>query len=361
VRRLGQIAPVTQLNPTDGRRAMSYIKAISGLDLAEHRRPLDGRWIFVRASGQRIDLRINTLPTLYGEDFTLRILDRDTQLRTMDALGLTRRQVNDVAAMLNSTDGLILVTGPTGAGKTTTLYAFLNYLNDGKRKINTIEDPIEYALPGVRQSQVHSQIEVDFPELLRSVLRQSPDVILIGEIRDALTAQTAIRAANSGHLVFATLHAGVAGAAVQSMFGWDVGPLFVSTCLRGVITQRLIRTLCPECKAPIDMRDAPLAFDEVRQWLEPGQGDAMYAHRGCPKCLHTGYAGRTGLFEIMPITRRIRGLIAAQAPAASIESEAIAEGMIEFRRGGLLHVASGKTSAEEIIRVVPPEHLGVED
>lgn len=359
-RHLGVLARLDTLSSAFGRRCMNYLKAASGMDIAEHRRPLDGRWIFQRRNGSRIDLRINTLPTLHGEDFTLRLLDRDQQLRTIDGLGLMDRQRGDLLGMLNSPSGLILVTGPTGAGKTTTLYACLNYLNDGKRKINTIEDPIEYALDGVRQSQVVTGLGVDFPELLRSVLRQSPEVIMIGEIRDQLTAQTAIRAANSGHLVFATLHAPVAAAAVQSMLAMGIAPHFLSTCLRGVVAQRLFRTLCDDCRLPIDVSEAPQTFDEVRGWLEPGQGNTIYAAVGCDKCRNAGYAGRRGLFEVLTASPRVRMMISREAQGSEIEKTAIDEGMLEFRRLGLLQVGCGLTTTEEIIRVVPSEHLGID-
>src|SRR5207237_1310142 len=192
-----------------------------------------------------------------------------------------------------------------GAGKTTTLYACLNYLNNGQRKINTIEDPIEYALAGVRQSQVNPRLEVDFPELLRSVLRQAPDVIMVGEVRDPVTAETAVRAANSGHLVLATLHAPVAAGAIQSMLSLGVHPHFLSSSLRGVIAQRLIRTLCPKCKTSFDLTDSVHTFDEVRPWLEPGQGQVLYGPVGCAACRMNGYAGRTGVFELLTVTRPI--------------------------------------------------------
>lgn len=360
VRHLGIMMQLDSLDVTQGRRCLNYIRAMAGLDVGEHRRPLDGRWIFPRLGGRKVDLRINVLPTLYGEDITLRILDRDQQVRTLENVGLLPKQRSDLLGMLNSPSGLILVTGPTGAGKTTTLYACLNYLNNGTRKINTIEDPIEYAVEGLRQSQVNPAVELDFPELLRSVLRQSPEVIMIGEIRDRVTAQTAIRAANSGQLVLATLHAPVAAAAMQSMFALDVSPHFLSTCLRGVIAQRLFRTACPECRVAIDIGETPLTFEEVRRWLEPGAGNVIFAAAGCKTCLRTGYASRRGLFEVLTITRRVRNLIARSAPSLEIENAAIEEGMIEFRRGGLLQVGNGVTTTEEILRVVPSEHLGVD-
>jgi type II secretory ATPase GspE/PulE/Tfp pilus assembly ATPase PilB-like protein len=262
-------------------------------------------------------------------------------------------------AMLHSPGGLILVTGPTASGKTTTMYAGLHYLNDGSRKINTIEDPIEYAVDGIRQSQVNPQIEVDFPELLRSVLRQSPDVIMIGEIRDMVTAQTAVRAANSGHLVLATLHAPTAAGAVQSMLNLGVQPHFFASSLRGVIAQRLVRTLCPKCRVGLDLSEAPMTFDDVRPWLGQYDGRQLFTATGCDQCGKSGYAGRTGVFEVLNVTPTIRRLVNAHAPSKELEQQAVGEGMFEFRRAGLLKVAQGQTNTEEIVRVVPAEYLGL--
>jgi type II secretory ATPase GspE/PulE/Tfp pilus assembly ATPase PilB-like protein len=263
--------------------------------------------------------------------------------------------------MLNSPSGLILVTGPTGTGKTTTLYACLQYLNDGTRKISTLEDPIEYAVTGVRQAQIHAKLGLDFPELLRNVLRQAPDVIMIGEIRDKDTAATAVRAANSGHLVLATLHAPVAAGALQSMLVLGSQPYFLSSCLLGVVAQRLVRTLCQKCRVAYDISEAPQTFEKIASLLEPGEGKVIYGPTGCEECLQTGYAGRTGLFEVMTLNQEIRRMVAQARTSEDIEQEAIRHGMIEFHRGALLRVARGITSAEEILRDVPPEYLGLED
>jgi len=360
VRHLGVMRELTRLSPLTGRRVMNYIKTMANLDLTERRHPQDGRWIYEGRDGAKLDLRINTLPTLHGEDFALRLLSRDDTLNQLDRLGLLRSQRNDVTAMLDSPSGLILVTGPTGAGKTTTLYSCIHRLNDGKRKINTIEDPVEYEVEGVRQSAVSLATDIDFPELLRSVLRQSPDVIMIGEIRDSITAQTAIRAANSGLLVLATLHAGVTSTAIQSMFAFDVKPHFLAFCLRGIITQRLVRVLCERCRVAIDISDAPLVFEEVKSWLGSGEGARIYSPKGCPECHHTGYRDRSGVFEVMTIGQNIRQMVSDVRPAADIHRAAIDAGMLEFRRVGLVKVAEGVTTTEEILRVLPVEQLGLE-
>jgi type II secretory ATPase GspE/PulE/Tfp pilus assembly ATPase PilB-like protein len=345
-----------------GRRCLAHIKALSGMDVTERRRPLDGRWIYRRPSGSTIDLRISTIPTLYGEDFTLRLLPRDFRMLGMENLGMLRAELNLLFDLLNSPSGLILVTGPTGSGKTTTLYAFLNYLNNGERKINTIEDPIEYAMEGARQSQVAPRFDIDFADLLRGVLRQAPDVIMVGEVRDQDTAATVVRAANSGHLVLATLHAPVAAGAIQSMLSLGVHPHFLSSSLLGTVAQRLVRTLCPDCKVAYDLADSPMTFEDVKKWLAPEEGHALYGPgpQGCPRCRMLGYVGRTGVFEVFPVDREIRRMIQGRETIQTLRAHAIAQGMIEFRHSALLKVARGETSIEEVFRVVPSEYLGVE-
>ncbi len=360
VRHLGVVRSISRLAPEIGRRCLAHIKALAGMDVAEKRRPLDGRWIHERASGDTLDLRISTIPTMYGEDLALRLLDRHSRLLALDQLGMMQRDYNTMLSLLNNPSGLILVTGPTGAGKTTTLYACLRHLNNGQRKINTIEDPIEYALDGIRQSQVNPRIDVDFADLLRSVLRQAPDVIMIGEIRDGATAETAVRAANSGHLVFSTLHAPVAAGAVPSLLNLGVHPHFLASSLLGVVAQRLVRTLCPLCKASFDVSESKHAFDEVRRYLAPGQGEKLYGPSGCPKCKMLGYAGRSGVFEVMSISPALRKLIMERQPLQVLRNKALQEGMIEFRESALLKVALGETSIEEVFRTIPTEYLGVE-
>ncbi len=360
-RHLGLLRLFTIMPPEFGKRCMAAIKALAGMDVAEKRRPLDGRWIRQRKGENTIDLRISTIPTLYGEDFTLRLLVRNSQLLTLENLGLLRSDYNQLISLLSSPSGLILVTGPTGSGKTTTLYACLAYLNNGERKINTIEDPVEYAVEGIRQSQINPKLDVDFPDLLRSVLRQAADVIMVGEIRDPVTAETAVRAANSGHLVLATLHAPVAAGAIQSMLSLGVHPHFLSSSLRGVVAQRLIRTLCPACKISFDLSMAPHTFDDVKQWLEPGQGQQLFVGTGCPKCLMTGYTGRTGVFELLTVNNDIRKLIFDRATTQTIRNKAIEHGLIEFKQSAMLKVARGETSAEEVLRAVPTEYLGLDE
>jgi len=318
---------------------------------------LDGRWVCALDEGRVVDLRISTIPTLYGEDMSIRLLQRDLDLLELGQLGLEVRSHYDLTSMLRRPGGLILVTGPAGTGKTTTLYACLKHMNDGSRRINTIEDPIEYALPGIRQSQVHAKIGLDFPELLRGVLRQTPDVIMVGEIRDPLTAETTVRAANSGHLVLATLHAPVAAAAIDSMLALGVAPHFLATSLAGIVSQRLLRTLCPECRVSVDLSDAPQTFRCVERWLEPGQGKRLYGPGGCQRCRQEGYSGRTGAFEVLPVDGTIRRKILDGRSAREIHNAAVERGMLDLRAAALLKVAAGVTSTEELARAIPNDQV----
>jgi len=359
-RYLGMWQPLSQLSTEMGKRSIAHIKSMAGMDIAEHRRPLDGRWIFQRSNGETVDLRISTLPTLHGEDCTMRFLLRQTQLLSLDKLGMGQRDHNCLLQMLNNPSGLILVTGPTGCGKTTTLYACLNYLNNGERKINTIEDPIEYAMARVRQSQVNPMIDLHFAELLRGVLRQAPDVIMIGEIRDTETAAIAVRAANSGHLVLATLHAPIAAAAVQSMLSFGSHPYQLASCLLGCMAQRLVRTLDPRTRVAYDLGMAPGVFEEVKQWLMPGEGTQIFGPRQDEHGTLLGYSGRTGVFEVMPISQAVRALIMQLQPTPVLRRQAMQEGLIEMRQGALLKVAQGETSIEEVFRAIPAEYLNVE-
>ena len=360
VRRLGSIERVAVLSTEFGRQLMSYIKAYADLDISEKRRPADARWI-LQLSDRKLDMRINFTPTLHGEDLTIRISDHAQSMYQIADLGLSPADLTQLQFLLQIPHGLLVVTGPTGAGKTTTLYSCLRHLNDGSRKINTLEDPIEYSLDGIRQSQVNPKFGLDFAELLRSVLRQAPDVIMIGEIRDPETMATTIRAANSGLLVLATLHAPTAAASVQSMLALNGNPYFLSNCLLGIVSQRLVRTLCPECRVACDLTSSPLTFQDVAGLLEPGDGRTIYGPGGCPACHYLGYVGRTGLFEVMQVNRDLRRMIAEAASTRDIETAAVRSGMIDLRRGALVKVAQGITSMEEIIRDVSVERLGFEE
>jgi type II secretory ATPase GspE/PulE/Tfp pilus assembly ATPase PilB-like protein len=357
VRTLGLMRPLCIVSQDKGKHFLAHIKAMASMDISEFRRPLDGRWIHETDKGDVVDLRINMIPTMHGVDMALRLLARSTGLYSVDGLGLDEQEHRHCTNMLSSPSGMILCTGPTGSGKTTTLYACLQHLNNGQRKINTIEDPIEYSIEGLRQSQINPRIGVGFSDLLRSVLRQGPDIIMIGEIRDSETAQTAVRAANSGHLVLATLHAPIAAAAVDSLRALGVHPHFLSAALRGVISQRLVRTLCSECKISFDLSDAPHTFEDVRKWLGPDEGKVLFAPKGCKACNMQGYAARTGVFEVMQVQRDLRLMIARECSTNELRAQAIKDGMMELRHSALLKVARGETSTEEVFRVIPAEHL----
>jgi general secretion pathway protein E len=361
VRRLGMVQTISKAPGDMGKRCIAHIKARASMDISEKRRPLDGRWIYDRGDGAGVDLRINSIPTLYGEDLAMRILLRDRGKMRLEQIGMGAEQIGRYRAMINSPGGLVLVTGPTGSGKTATLYASLGELADGTKKVNTIEDPIEFAVDGLRQSQVNPAIDLGFLDLLRSVLRQNPDVIMIGEIRDAETAKTAVHAANSGILVFATLHAPAAAGAVQTMRSLGAHPHFLAASLRGVVAQRLARTLCPHCRQSFDVADAPQMFEEVRPWLGPDEGKLLCAAGGCDKCGMSGYGGQTGVFELMDVSPAVRSLISESRPAREIRTKAVEEGMLQFRQSALLKVARGETTTEEIFRIIPSESLMHED
>ncbi len=360
LRRLGTVQTLAVLTREKGASLVRAMKANAGMDIAESRRPLDGRF-FYETGDIKVDLRLSTVPTLFGEDLTSRILDRSVTLLDLDQLGMERDALSALRAMLSSPSGLVLVTGPTGTGKTTTLYACLHHLNDAAKKINTLEDPIEYAIEGICQSQINHRLGVHFADLLPSVLRQSPDVIMIGEVRDEETARTAVRAANSGHLVLATLHAPVAAGAVQSMLALGVHPYFLASCLLGVIAQRLIRVLRKESRISYDITFAPETFKEIAPLLGPDEGKAIYGPDPTDAESQAGYNSRTGLFEVMAFNQKIRKLVADGRPSSELEQAAIENGMVEFRRGALLKVARGITSTEEMLRALPTEYLGLDD
>jgi type II secretory ATPase GspE/PulE/Tfp pilus assembly ATPase PilB-like protein len=361
VRHLGVLKPLLGVPTEKLAHFVNHIKALAGMAVDQRYRPLDGRWVCTLDSGRRVDLRISTIPTVWGENMTVRLLECEEGLLELGNLGFHPRTFRNLLGLVTSASGLMLVTGPAGAGKTTTLYACLNHLNDGSRKINTIEDPVEYAMTGIDQSEVKAKIGLDFPELLRSMLRQSPDVIMIGEIRDPITAQTAVLAANSGRLVLATLHAPAAAGAISSMLALGANPHFLASCLLGAISQRLVRRLCDQCKVAFDISAAPHTFDDVRRWLEPDQGRQIYSAPGCDACHHEGFSGRTGVAEVLRVTREIRQLIHEKRTTMDIRRKAVEQGMIDLRRAALLKVAQGLTSTEEVMRTIPAEHLLPDD
>ncbi|MBK8914360.1 MAG: type II/IV secretion system protein [Phycisphaerales bacterium] len=331
-----------------GQRLVNHVKVLARMDVSERRRPQDGS-LRCEVDGRPVDLRISTLPTIHGEDLSVRILDRAAGLMRVAQLGATASQTAQINGLLTYPSGLILVSGSTGAGKTTTLYALVQQLADGSRKVVTIEDPVEYDLPGVSQSAVCPKLGLDYSTLLRSVLRQDPNVIMLGEIRDAQTAATVVRAANSGRLVLATSHATSAAAAVESLTALGAHPYYVARALRGVIAQTLVRQLCRYCAQRLDETvDEPI-FADVRGLLAAGERPALSMARGCGHCRHTGYRERVGVFEVMTVSDELRRGITEGRPAARIHEMARSEGMIPIADAARLAALRGLTTIEELL------------
>jgi general secretion pathway protein E len=324
---------------------ISRIKLMAKLNIAERRLPQDGR-IKLRLVGREIDLRVSSLPTLYGESVVMRILDRSSIVVDLGALGMRADTLDRFSKLIAQPHGLLLVTGPTGSGKTTTLYGALDKINSPDRKIVTIEDPVEYQLAGVNQIHVKSQIGLTFASGLRSIVRQDPDIIMVGEIRDAETAEVAIQAALTGHLVFSTLHTNDAAGAVSRLLDMGVEDYLLASSLLGVLAQRLVRTLCGQC--------AREATDGADMLPDTGGGKALEAV-GCADCADTGYRGRSGVYELLTIDDDLRNLIIGRAPADRIKTMATSKGMRSLRDDGWAKVAEGVTTVREVLRVSQEE------
>ncbi len=324
---------------------ISRIKIMSRLNIAERRLPQDGR-IKLRVSGRDIDLRISTMPTIYGESIVMRILDRSSALIVLEHLGFPELTLDSYKELINIPYGMILVTGPTGSGKTTTLYASLNQINSPDKKIITIEDPIEYQIEGINQIQVNPKIGLTFANGLRHIVRQDPDIVMVGEIRDIETADIAIQSALTGHLVFSTLHTNDAPGAVARLLDMGVENFLVSSSLIGVLAQRLVRVICQSCKEPFTPQQEIIDKIEL-----PDIHTTTYYGTGCDKCRYTGYSGRTGIFELMSMTEEIRQMVLEKSSADNIRQKAVSEGMLLLRKCGWQKVAQGITTIEEVLRV----------
>lgn len=325
---------------------VSRLKILAKLDIAEKRVPQDGR-IKIIIAGREIDVRVSVIPMLYGEAVVLRLLDRSTVLLELDKLGMGKRDLDITAMILERPHGIILVTGPTGSGKTTTLYAALSCINDIQRKIITIEDPIEYQLNGVNQIQVSRKAGLTFASGLRSILRHDPDVVLIGEIRDSETAEIAIQASLTGHLVFSTLHTNDAPSALTRLVDMKIEPYLVASSLEAVLAQRLVRTICSECKEPL----SPSEMAPLRRRFGDELPQTLYKGKGCRRCQGTGYRGRIGIFEMMVVTDEVRSRILENASAPELRKLATSQGMRSLRDDGFRHLREGRTTIEEILRV----------
>ncbi len=330
----------------------SRVKIMGGLNIAEKRLPQDGR-IRIKVAGKDVDIRLSTVPTSHGERIVMRLLDRATVLLSVDQLGFDSSQRTVFNDLIHRTHGIILVTGPTGSGKTTTLYAALNQINQPDKNIITIEDPVEYQLEGISQIQVNSKINLTFANGLRSIVRQDPDVVLVGEIRDTETAEIAIQASLTGHLVFSTLHTNDAPSAVTRLVDMGIEPFLISSSLMASLAQRLVRVLCAQCKAP-DQPD--LATLEIIDMLDKKEAN-FYKPEGCPVCLQTGYVGRSAVYELMLVDDRIRELINRNADSNAIKKAAREGGMLTLREDAARKALSGLTSLSEVVRVTQEDIL----
>ena len=327
---------------------ISRVKIISNMDIAEKRVPQDGR-IQVQESGRSVDVRVSSLPTIYGEKIVMRILDQKAIILDVDALGYSPDNLQKYKRMYRHSYGMILITGPTGSGKTTTLYSTLTELNSAAKNIITIEDPVEYRLHGINQVQVNNRAGMTFANGLRSILRQDPNIIMVGEIRDRETAEIAIRAALTGHLVLSTLHTNDAAGAVNRLIDMGVEPFLVASSVLGSIAQRLVRTICPECRTPYEPEpDSP----ECLVTAENGEAcKLVYQGKGCLHCGNTGYRGRMAVHEVMPMTSRLREMVVRRASTSELAQEAVAEGMQTMQQDAVQKVRAGLTTVEELMRV----------
>jgi type II secretory ATPase GspE/PulE/Tfp pilus assembly ATPase PilB-like protein len=314
--------------------------------VAESRLPQDGR-LLLTTENRQIDLRVSTLPTIYGESIVMRVLDKGTLDHTLPELGIPVSMQEAIQRLLHRPNGLFLVTGPTGAGKTTTLYACLGLLNSPEVKLITTEDPVEYDLKGLVQVAINPKIELTFAMSLRAILRHDPDIIMVGEIRDLETAQIAVQASLTGHLVFSTLHTNDAPGAVTRLLDMGLEPFLVTSTVSGILAQRLVRSLCPQCRAPYD--PTPAELQALRVGAE-SLTQPLMRPVGCESCNGIGFRGRVGLFELLLISESIRPLIIERASVSEIRSKAREEGMRTLREDGVEKVLAGLTSVEEMIR-----------
>ncbi len=335
---------------------LSRLKVMAHMDIAERRLPQDGR-INLSTNSGAIDVRVSTIPTVNGESISLRLLSRSETLQFgLDRLDMSEQQIGLVKAQLASPHGIILVTGPTGSGKSTSLYSFLTSINAVTRRIITIEEPVEYRLPGVSQIDVKPEIGLTFASGLRSILRQDPNVVMVGEIRDTETADIAIRAAMTGHLVFSTLHTNDAVGGITRLIDMSIEPFLLASVIRCFLAQRLVRTICPDCREetgyPVEYLaqiDAPLGLEMK-----------YYHGRGCDTCRQTGYKGRTAIYEICVITEGLRRLIIQKSTGTELKARAIADGMLTLRADGWRRVLRGQTTVEEVVRVTQADEAMIE-
>ncbi|UCD84269.1 MAG: type II secretion system ATPase GspE [Deltaproteobacteria bacterium] len=330
----------------------SRVKIMGGLNIAEKRLPQDGR-IRLKIAGKDIDIRLSTVPTSFGERVVMRLLDRSSILLGLDEIGLLGEKLMKIERLIRRSNGILLVTGPTGSGKTTTLYAALSRINSPDKNIITIEDPVEYQLKGIGQIHVNPKIDLTFANGLRSILRQDPDVIMVGEIRDTETAGIAIHASLTGHLVLSTLHTNDAPGAVTRLIDMGIEPFLVSSSVVAIIAQRLVRLICPDCREEVRPTEAELS--ELSLKKKELDGKAIFRGKGCSNCMGTGYKGRTGIYELLLVDDKIRTLILNNADSNTIKREGVKRGMYTLRMDGSQKVVDGITTIEEVLRVTQEE------
>jgi general secretion pathway protein E len=348
----GVMHTVYQLPPGVMNAMIARVKLLGRMDVVEKRRPLDGRIKTRNPSGDEVEMRLSTLPTAFGEKMVMRIFDPDTTVKSLDGLGFGSHDGKRWETLVAQPHGIILLTGPTGSGKTTTLYSTLKRLATDEVNVCTIEDPIEMIQPALNQTQVQPQIDLGFAEGLRALMRQDPDIIMVGEIRDLETAEMAIQAALTGHLVFSTLHTNDAASAVTRLIDLGVPPYLIGSTVIGVLAQRLVRTLCIACKQPDDGVTRTSLDEIVKPWRLSG-GVKPYKPVGCLECRMTGYRGRAGLYELLTVTDAARATIHPVPDAAKLRQQSLADGLRPLRLAGAMKVAEGLTTLDEVLRSTP--------
>ncbi|MEO3712300.1 GspE/PulE family protein [Roseateles flavus] len=348
----GVLHTVYQLPPTVLGAMTSRIKLLGRMDVVERRRPLDGRIKTRNPLGEEVEMRLSTLPTAFGEKMVMRIFDPDNAVKDLSELGFSRHDSERWNKLVAKPHGIILVTGPTGSGKTTTLYSTLKRLATEEVNVCTIEDPIEMIEPAFNQTQVHSAIDFNFAEGLRALMRQDPDIIMVGEIRDLETAEMAVQASLTGHLVFSTLHTNDSVSAVTRLLDLGVPAYLINATVIGVLAQRLVRTLCEHCKQPDDSITAETLNETLKPWRMNGKVKA-YKPVGCLECRNTGYRGRAGLYELLMLSEAVRKHLHAQADMPAMRRQAMQEGLRPLRLAGAMKVAEGQTTLDEVLRSTP--------
>lgn len=345
----GVLSEVTQFNKRMQAPIISRFKIMSNLDIAERRMPQDGR-IQLSVDNKEIDIRVSSLPTIFGEKIVLRILDKSKGVISLQELGMHHEILTKFKKLITSPYGIVLVTGPTGSGKTTTMYSILHDINSPEKNIITLEDPVEYTIAGVNQVQLNTKAGLTFAKGLRAILRQDPNIIMVGEIRDTETAKIATEAAMTGHLVLTTLHTNTAASTLARLAEMGVEPFLLASSVLGIVAQRLVRRLCADCKEPYE--PSPALMDKLGIKPEDGKGTILFRPKGCPACGNTGYRGRLALQEVLFMTQEIRDMVTSRVNTDQLQALALKEGMVTLREDGIRKVVLGLTSVEEALRAV---------